>query len=287
MTINTRKVFKIYRSLDAEQIRFVIEKAVEGSYSVTEWLAHLRKIAIMDAIGDDTRQNSGNLTIIFGLFMLFTLVLTISKPFLFFFPIAFFLLFFYFLFNYIQLSRIDIRNNLRIFVVPLIEYFEDEELVEGNIFLRMDFSNPIKKDKLISSRDKDSKTYKIHWMDGEMILKDGVKIVWEIEDVIKKVERNIQALAHKIDLTSKIYMDLTGNIKNILFIDHDLKVRFFAPKSKFEPLDEDIHVTEDNEYYILSKESKDKSDSMDEGMDPKVFIKNMEACYQKFKKIIK
>ncbi len=184
MAIDSRKIYKIYKSLDKDQIQFVLDKKIEGTYSIGKWLDRLMQIAELDTLGDDTRQKSGSLSLVFGAFTVFTIILTISKPFMFFFPIGFFLIFFYFLFTYIALSKIDIGNNLRIFVVPLLKKYLEQGNIEENLQLRMDFSSPISPERLtatVESNHKDrSKLYKHHWMEGSIQYNDGVKITWEV-----------------------------------------------------------------------------------------------------------
>ena len=96
MTINSRKVLKIYKSLDKDQIQFVLDKKIEDTLTLEEWLTKLHGIAEMDTIGDESRKQAGNLSIVFGILTIATLILTISKPILFFFPIGFLILFIYY-----------------------------------------------------------------------------------------------------------------------------------------------------------------------------------------------
>ncbi len=289
MTINTRKVFKIYKTLDREQIQIILDKKIEGSHTIDEWLKRLYKLAVMDSIGDDTRQRSGNLSITFGIFLIFTVILTISKPFMFFFPLGFLMLFGYFIFNYYTLSKLDIGNHLRLFMVPLLEHLQDEKMVKGYFFFRMDLSMPDRKEKLVQTVEEGehAKIYKHHWMDGEMTLNDGIKITWEIDDTVKKVQRNIQKIASRSDLTSKIYMDLTSKIKNIVFVDHVLKMRFFAPVDSFKPLEDGVSTSKDGNYYYFQIEQTDQSGNLDEGMDPRAFINALSAGYKKVKPLKK
>ncbi len=271
MTINSRKIFRIYKSLEKDQIQFVLDKKIEDTLTLEEWLTKLHRIAEMDTIGDETRKQAGNLSIVFGVLTIATIVLTISKPILFFFPIGFLTLFVYFVVTFLLLSKIDIGNNLRLFIVPMLEYFRKRGSVKEAFNLRMDFSHPITKERLSESDEEDNQQpgsiYRHHWMDGKMVFDDGVKITWEIEDVINKRDSGIKRSGTKKTPAGKYE------------IQHVLNMHFSAPKEHFIAINEDMMETDDGLYYIVSIHKKDVSDSLDEGMSPEVFISSIKEGY--------
>lgn len=271
MTINSSKVLRIYKSLDKDQLQFVLDKKIEDTHTLEEWLTILHGIAEMDTLGDESRKQAGNLSIVFGILTIATLILTISKPILFFFPIGFLILFIYFVVTFFLLSKIDIGNNLRLFIVPMLEYFSRKGSVKDAFSLRMDFSHPITKERLSESDEdenqKPGSIYRHHWMDGNMEFNDGVKITWEIEDVISKRDGKVKKGRDKKDPTGKYE------------IQHILNMHFSAPKEHFLAVNEDMMETDDGLYYIVSIHKKDVSDSLDEGMSPEVFISSLEEGY--------
>lgn len=271
MTIDSRKVFRIYKSLDKDQLQFVLDKKIEDTLTLEDWLKKLHGIAEMDTLGDESRKQSGNLSIVFGILTIATIILTISKPILFFFPIGFIILFIYFVVTFFLLSKIDIGNNMRLFIVPMLEHFLRKGTVAKAFSLRMDFSHPITKDRLSENDDEeDIKTgniYRHHWMDGNMVFNDGVKITWEIEDVISKRDNS--------DKKSRKKRDTTGKYQ----IQHVLNMHFSAPKEHFLAVNKDMMETDDGFYYIVSIHKKDTSDSLDDGMAPEVFISSLEEGY--------
>ncbi len=271
MTINSRKIFRIYKSLEKDQIQFVLDKKIEDTLTLEEWLNKLHRIAEMDTIGDESRKQAGNLSIVFGVLTIATLFLTISKPILFFFPIGFFTLFIYFVVTFFLLSKIDIGNNLRLFIVPMLEYFRKKGSIKNAFNLRMDFSHPITKERLSESEEEENQKpgsiYRHHWMDGRMEFDDGVKIAWEIEDVINKKESGIKRSGNKETSAGKYE------------IQHVLNMHFSAPKEHFLAVNKDMMETDDGLYYIVSIHKKDVSASLDEGMSPEVFISLIEEGY--------
>ena len=54
--MNSRKAFKLFKSLDRDQIQFVLDKKMEGKNTVDEWLNILSSVAQMDTYGDDARD---------------------------------------------------------------------------------------------------------------------------------------------------------------------------------------------------------------------------------------
>jgi len=176
---------------------------------------------------------------------------------------------------YITLSKIDIGNNLRIFVVPLLKKYLLDGNIKDNLQLKMDFSSPISPERLtatVESNQKDrNKLYKHHWMEGSIQYNDGVKITWEIEDIVKKIERELPNKAANLDLSS------------IYKVDHILNMHFYAPKNKFDSVNKELMESKDGEFYILSIHKKDISNSLEEGMDPQTFISSVEEGYKKLR----
>ena len=271
MTINSGKVLRIYKSLDKDQLQFVLDKKIEDTLTLGEWITKLHGIAEMDTIGDDSRKQAGNLSIVFGILSIATIILTISKPVLFFFPIGFLILFIYFVVTFFLLRKIDLGNNMRLFIVPMLEHFRKKESVKEAFSLRMDFSHPITKERVSESEEEENQkpgsVYRHHWMDGNMTFDDGVKITWEIEDVISKRTGNAKRAGKKNDQTGKYE------------IQHILNMHFSAPKEHFIAVNEDMMETDDGLYYIVSIHKKDISESFDEGMSPEVFISSIEEGY--------
>ena len=275
MTLSSRRILRIYKSLDAEQIRLVIEEKIEGKHDLQHWLKKLHKLAVMDTLGDDVREKSRDLLIVFGIFTVFTIFLTVSKPFLFFFPIGFFLLLFYFLIMYFTLNKIDIGNNLRIFIVPLLESFNKENMIEDPFYMKMDFSNPKKNKNLVVQADRGEdkgKIYKHHWMEGSLTYTDQVMIRWQIVDIVKETAKKQAGNAARM-----------GFKKNYLII-HQLAMDFHIPKNTYEIIIKNEDLVESEDYYILRLKREDTSKSLEEGMNPGVFLDAVQEGYTNIKK---
>ena len=278
MTMNSRKAFKMFRSLDRDQIQFVLDKRMEGKNTVDDWLKILSSVAIMDTFGDDAREKSGNLAVTFGIFFVFTVALTISKPILFFFPIGFGFLLVYFFLTYIRLSRIDVGNHLRLFIVPLLETMKDSLDPKTKIYLKMDFSMPVKKHNIVQHQENERlgtiTVYRVNWMIGEIELKFGQKLKWEITDEVKEMLGKITDKATKMKINAEYQ------------VSHMLNFYFYAPKESFNRVDaSDKSVMEQDEFYVFNIQKKDSSKSLEEGMEKEVFLEALDEANSKFEKI--
>ncbi len=268
MPITSRKVFSIYRTLDRDQIRFVIDKVIEGNHTPQEWLNRLNRIAFMDLLGDETREQAGRFSMAFGVLTIVMTVLTILRPVLFFLPIGFVIIFAYFFSLYMSLLKIDISNHMRLFLVPLIDQLEERLNENANVYLKMDFSSSVTKEKLLESgEDKSVKTFRHHWIDGELTLNDGIILEWGIEDVVQQRKSTLADKAERMKF--KDYA-----------ISHLLKMKLTASTHNFKTVDENLKA--ENGQLIVHLENESTSTSLDEGMDPAVFLNLLDEGYSKF-----
>ncbi len=268
MPVTSRKVFSIYRTLNRDQLRFVVDKVIEGEYTADLWLGRLNRIAYMDLIGDETRGQAGRLSVTFGILSVATLVLSILRPVLFFFPITFLIIFIYFLSLYLSLLKIDISNNMRVFLVPLIQELDRRMDEKATLNLKMNFSSPVTFDKLTGTLhdhgEKPVKEYRHDWMEGKLVLKDGNRLEWHIRDIVHEKGSKFSEKAEKMKF--KDYE-----------ITHHLDLKFFPDLSKFRLIDE--NYLSGGEEKVLELHAESKSESLEEGMDPKLFIDLLdEAC---------
>jgi hypothetical protein len=172
---------------------------------------------------------------------------------------------------YFLLSKIDIGNNMRLFIVPVLEHYERQGSLHKPLNLRMDFSHPVKKEHITQANEESEaeetsvNIYRHHWMDGKLVFNDGVKIDWEIEDVVNKKPKGEKSAVN--DPSAKYQ------------IQHVLNMHFSAPKDTFTVANKDIMETDDGKFYIVSIHKKDISESLDEGMSPEVFISSVDEGY--------
>jgi hypothetical protein len=193
---------------------------------------------------------------------------------LFFFPIGFFIIFSYFFSLYISLLKIDLRNHLRIFLVPLIKQLSDQIDEKALIFLDLDFSSPVTEDKLVKTGESGNnglaRIFQHHWIDGKIILKDRVVIYWNVEDIVRQRQTKFS------DKTEKMkFRDYE--------ILHRLDFEFHAPSDRYQPVQANLQEKEGWIIIKLMKEST--SGSLDQGVDPELFIGCVDEAYKMVRSI--
>jgi hypothetical protein len=176
---------------------------------------------------------------------------------------------------YFTLNKIDIGNNLRIFIVPMLEYLKKQYKIEDPFYMKMDFSNPRKKKYLVTGTDPEKENQKIFihpWMEGALTFDDQVRIQWTIVDIVKERRKGLSETASSLSLT-----------KNYSVL-HQLKMHFQIPKDNFELIKKDQVVDEMDDFYMVKMEKEDESSSIYEGMDPEIFLETIRAGYEKIRK---
>jgi hypothetical protein len=197
--------WKIYRSLSAEQKQILSQKQLELNRPVDELLALLKPLAACDAVANKAQTRFG---CTFGLLVVVTvvgviffsnlgwsavtlgvLVLLIAAT----IAAAWF---------WIWLRGVDVSNNLRSFVVPILALFREDIDPKTPVHLRLDLTQPTASPKKTGEGApyKQGAYYKIvdttyvdPWMSADTVLVDGTKLSWSVTDRIrerKKTKRN-------------------------------------------------------------------------------------------------
>lgn len=198
-------VVQAWRSLNAEQKQILADKRIEANRPVEELLALMKPLAACDTMADKVRTKLGCsfalaiVVTIIGFFVLmnvagFTIGVVVGLLLL---VVAIALGFFYF-----WTRKIDVSNNFREFVVPVLSVFREDIDTARPVKVSIDLSSPIHKTKLQSESAPYSKgvyhkvidsMYRDPWMSADAVLVDGTKLSWTVTDVIrerKKTKRN-------------------------------------------------------------------------------------------------
>lgn len=197
-------VLKVYRSLNGEQKQILADKKVELSRPVGELLALLKPIAGCDRVADKARTPLGctfafmivaliALIVVWanvgGIFMIVPIVvaaaLLVGSAMLFFWT-----------------KKIDVSNNLREFVLPVLTVFREDIAPDQPVRVSLDLRSPTSPEKRTSEGEpyKAGVYYKVvdsqyrdEWMNAEAVLVDGTRLRWSIADDIrerKKTKKN-------------------------------------------------------------------------------------------------
>lgn len=194
-------VLTLYRSLDAEQKQILRDKQLDLKRPVDELLTLLKPLAACDAAADKSRKPLG---CTFAIAIVLTIVLCFNFPWpVLAIPLAVFLavvLITGFLFFWTR--RVDLSNNLREFVIPVLTLFREDIDRRHPFHVKLDLRPPLSKDKKTGEsapyqrgayhKIVDS-TYVDHWMTAEGVLVEGTRLWWSITDSIrerKKTKKN-------------------------------------------------------------------------------------------------
>ncbi|HEV7764101.1 MAG TPA: hypothetical protein VGQ76_03775 [Thermoanaerobaculia bacterium] len=199
------EAWKTYRSLSAEQKQILSQKKCDLSRPVDEWLSLLKPIAACDAV---TNKAQGR----FGCTFALLIAVTIASPFILgsngwsAMKLAAIVLIVAATIAvgafWTWLRRVDVSDNLRSFVVPVLALFREDVDPKSPVRLRLDLSKPTAASKKTGQTAPFSEGvyYKIvdtsyvdPWMEAEAVLVDGTKLSWSVIDRIrerKKTKRN-------------------------------------------------------------------------------------------------
>lgn len=242
--------WKTYRSLSAEQKQILSRKQLEVNRPVDELLALLKPLAACDTIANKSQTRFG---CTFGIMI----VMSIAGAILFsnlgwsastLLAIAAFLVvtvvsgWFYF-----WLRGIDVSNNLRSFVVPVLALFREDIDPKSPVHLRLDLSQPIAKQKKTGESEPYKQgpyhkvidtTYVDPWMSAEAVLVDGTKLGWSVSDRIrerKKTKRNARGkYKSKTKYTKKTDLDVQLALRTKTYAVPDAEVSSDGKRSKVE-----------------------------------------------------
>ena len=197
--------WKAYRSLSAEQKSILSRKQLELERPVDELLAVLKPLAVCDSIANKSQTRFG---CTFGLL----LVVSIGAA-IFFANIGWSAITTAAIVLLVAgtiaagwfwrwLAGLDVSNNLRSFVVPVLTLFREDIDPKTPVRLRLDLSSPTAKPKKTGESDPFKQgvyhkvidtTYVDPWMTADTVLVDGTKLSWSVTDRIrerKKTKRN-------------------------------------------------------------------------------------------------
>ncbi len=197
--------WKTYRTLSPEQKQILGRKQLEVDKPVGELLALLKPLAACDTIANKSQTRFG---CTFGLLIVVTFAALIFFSNLGWGPLTLALLLLvvgatitagWF---WIWLRRIDVSNNLRQFVVPVLALFREDIDPQTPVHLRLDLSKPTASPKKTTEGApyKHGIYHKVidtlyvdPWMSAEAVLVDGTRLRWSVTDRIrerKKTKRN-------------------------------------------------------------------------------------------------
>jgi hypothetical protein len=200
------EAIKAYRTLNPRQRQLLRDKRLEGSYTPAYWLKLLTPPARFDDHGDRLRRFSGGAAAVSG-------VLTFLGLFL--YPAVSFLgglALVVFAGIWLYLRRLDLGNQLREFILPLVTLLGDDVKEGQTVHLAMDLRGGTIKDKRIETLPPYAKgayhkivetLYDDHWLSGETVLSDGSQLTLTLTDHIRQLKRTKRNARGKTKIKTK------------------------------------------------------------------------------------
>ena len=225
-------VWKIYKSLDAEQKRILSEKVIDLNRPPDEILRTLKPLAACDALGDKARSRlgcSGAIAIV--IMVVFFIAWAATTNMLMAIPAAIALvaaIFLLWLWSWTK--KIDLSNNFRQFVLPVLTMFREDFAAGQPVHVKLDLRPPTSPPKKTGESEpyKHGVYYKVvdstyvdSWMSAEGALSDGSKLSWSITDYIrerKKTKRNPRGkIKSKTKYSKKSYIEVDLGLRKKLY----------------------------------------------------------------------
>jgi hypothetical protein len=197
--------WKTYRSLNPEQKQILARKQLEVEKPVDELLALLKPLAACDSIANKSQTRFG---CTFGILIVVTFAALILFSNIGWGPLTFAALLLFVAgaiasgWFWMWLRGLDVSNNLRSFVLPVLALFREDIDPKSPVRLRLDLTKPDHATKKTAESDAYKHgvyhkvidtTYVDPWMAAEAVLVDGTKLRWAVTDRIrerKKTKRN-------------------------------------------------------------------------------------------------
>jgi hypothetical protein len=188
------KAWRAWKALNEEQRQIVAQKQVKLVRPIDELIALLKPIADMDKLlgsGGCAQVGCAFFGAIFLGFAGFSAIAAIGLPdwLLVVWTIVCAGVFVYTLVMYLKTRNLDVSDNLRTSIMPMLYVLRDDIEPQESVELVLDLRAPMVKEKLLRTdkpRERLTETfYSDPWMSAEAILVDGSRLRWSVTDMIR------------------------------------------------------------------------------------------------------
>lgn len=290
---NSSRAYQIYRKLNDEEKEILKSKQLSGRHSIREWYRKLSHIAVMDAYADKSRQGLQIILVLLAFPAFFIIIFTLNEPGVVSFTLLLLIaaLFGFTLYLYRTFNRIDIGNQLRFFIIPMLRILSNKVHKKHRVDMEIKLALSNDKNFLVDEHEDKSPSdlrflriktnhYQFPWLRVKVPLADGALLSWENEDLVRE---RILVKQRK------------GKRKSKHKIKHICRIQLMLPKSRYrllEPTDEEIKIQESQKFYMLNIKGKVKTNRHPrsygdtyKGMRPKYFTALLVKAYQQVEPI--
>ncbi|OGK07754.1 MAG: hypothetical protein A2W80_06185 [Candidatus Riflebacteria bacterium GWC2_50_8] len=271
-----------YQKLSPEQRSFIGNAQRKFCSTPAELLEFFKPMAVYDKSCDEARAQLLNFVILCGVLSFLGLiaigVLSEDMPMV--IPIVgiIFLMIFPALILRWRLGRVDIHNNLREFVVPMVNLIGQDTAAEQKINLELDLSGKKLEGKL-RTRTKDdpgwlaypkttTSIYDDPWFRMTTDLVDGSKLMLTIDDQITTIDRTYKSISGKIKSKSK------AKVKHMIRASLALKHKKYAIASQndLQSFGHELKLKDGANRQVFCLKQTVKTDDIDAFVDPQLCV---------------
>jgi len=275
------KALELFQSLDKEQVNFVKLRKIEASYKIKHWIDFFEKISFMDEKGDGERKKWEKWRTASIIVAVLFFIFGFANYFLFVFTFIAIIGIFIFSNFVAKLKSIDVKNQLRLFIFPLLSFLKEEIDQEQKVYLHLDLSQinqeaylketiPVKSSALPKIL---TKIYELNWIKASMQMVDGTDIEWEITDKVRIRNITKRGSSGKIKYKTKIKTK------------HTIILTSSFSKSKYTCIANPTEISpkSDSSNWVLRQKNKLVSLALDEVFQLEKLLEPIGNCYRKVK----
>ena len=265
-----------YRSLSAEQKEILSKKQLDLDRPVDELLALLKPIAACDTVANKAQGRFGCTAALLFVVAFVALFIVPSFGWTAFVAIELLLVAgaVASLAFWIWLRGVDVSDNLRSFVMPILALFREDIDPSTPVHLRLDLRKPTDSSKKTNEsapykhgvyHKVVDTTYVDPWMTAETVLTDGTKLWWSVTDRIRERKKTKRNPRGKYKTKTK-YRKVTD-----LDVQLGMKTKTYAVA--------DAEVSSDGKRSKVEVQRSVRSDSL-EPIDPRALIDAITDVYR-------
>ncbi|MBU1108547.1 MAG: hypothetical protein KKB51_17865 [Candidatus Riflebacteria bacterium] len=268
-----------YRKLSPDQQNFIRQGQQKFNNTPEKLLEFFKPMAEFDKSCDEARDQLLNyIFICVALIFLGVIGIAVSSghPLAFMLPVILFFMIFLIMFLRWMLGRIDIHNNLRGFVVPIINLLGQDMTAGQKIILDLDLRGKKLPSKLKQCVKDDpgwfsypkttTSTFEDPWFNLTTELVDGSKLMLTVDDEITQLDRTRKNARGKIKSKSK------DKIKHMIRASLALKHKKYAvaTQNDIEKFGSDLKLKNGQNRQIFGLKHVVKGTDVEANLDPKL-----------------
>jgi len=271
--------FSQYKALSDEQKAFISNAQKKFVKTPDELVKFFKPMAVFDKTCDEARAQLLNYVILFGVLSflgIFAAIVALAEDYLIVIPIELLMVLLTFVGIIIRwrLGKIDIHNNLREFVVPVVNLIGQDMEAGTKISLDLDLRGKTLDSKLKDNRKNDpgwfsypkvtTRVYDDPWfrLTGQLV--DGSRLILNVDDQVTRIDKTYKGSSGKIK--SKTKYKIKHEIMAGLALKH--KKYAVAGENELTGLGDGLKYKDGDNRQLICLKDKIKTYDVDANVDP-------------------